>query len=386
MGRASTLFRMFIICSGLGHIRRGYESFFRGCFDALLADVKDIELYLFKGAGHGRWRERRLWNLPRNSRLARLLFYPFGRGGYFTEQLTFFFSLLPYLLFMRPKVIYVSDVVLANLLRIPQKFCRYNILFNNNGPTRPEFLHRWDHIHQVSPEQFDAAITVGVPIEKQTLLPSAVPIRERLKIIDEQEKVELRRKLDLPVDRMLIISVGAVNTSRKRMDYLIEEVAALSRPRPYLLILGAKEKESEKLILEGYRLLSGGFDARSVEKCRVVDYYQAADVFALASLDEGFGLVYVEALSHGLPCLVHDYPTTRYVLGEMGIYGDFKKAGALTKLITGLTPEDFTIDRAVARHSYAHKQYSWDLLKPAYIEMFKRCADSAEASALLNDE
>lgn len=214
----------------------------------------------------------------------------------------------------------------------------------------------------------------GVPMEKQTLLPSAVQIPPQLTPLDLTEKNKLRRGLKLPVGRTLLLSVGAINTSRKRMGYLIKEVASLSEPRPFLLILGAKENESDALLKMGHRLLPGGFEARSVEKSEVAAYYQSADVFALASMDEGFGLVYVEALSQGLPCLVHDYPTARFVLGDMGEYGCLSKQGELAKMISDIGPEDVTAEKTDSRHAYTYEKFSWDRLKPAYIDMFYRCA------------
>lgn len=372
------MIRVFIACSGLGNIRRGFESFFRSCYDALRKDVP-IDLYLFKGAGANHKQETRLFNIARNKKAAINLGRFVGRSGYFIEQFSFFVSLLPHLIIKRPDVVYVSDVVLANLLRISKRLCGYRVLYCNGGPTLPDLLHRWDHIHQVSPEYLDAAKKVGVSLKKQTLLPHAIPIPENPIFLTQRGKIELRQRLQLPVDRMLLLSVGAINTSRKRMDYLIKGVASLSEPkRPYLLVLGAKENESEGLIEMGKKLLPNGFDARTVEKDQVPQYYQAVDVFTLASMDEGFGLVYVEALAHGLPCLVHDYTTARFVLGDMGIYADLSKAGGLAELFTSLTPDDFSEENARARHKYAYDRFSWDMLKPEYIEMFRRCADNAE--------
>ena len=97
-----------------------------------------------------------------------------------------------------------------------------------------------------------------------------------------------------------------------------------------------------------------------------------ADIFVLASMDEGFGLVYVEALAHGLPCIAHDYPTSRFVLGKMGMFSDLSNEGSLTKLIHDLDPQHITEEKAIARHSYAYERFSWDRLRTNYVEMFKR--------------
>ena len=315
-----------------------------------------------------------LWNLSRNGRLAQTLGRPIGRSGYFVEQLTFLLSLLPHLVVERPDVVYVSDVVLANLLRVMARPLGYTVLFCNSGPVSPHLLHRWRHVHQTSSEHLDAAKEAGVPLERQTLLPLGVPIAKQLVRPTRAEQLRLRKVLRVPTDGTLMLSVGAINTTRKRMDYVIREVASLPEPRPYLLLLGAREAETDGLTRLGRSLLDGGFDARSVSKEEVNDYYRAADMFALASLDEGFGLVYAEALAHGLPCLVHDYPTARFVLSDMGIYGDLSKEGGLARMIAGLKPDDCGPDRAYARHASVYERFSWDRLRPRYVAMFLHCA------------
>jgi glycosyltransferase involved in cell wall biosynthesis len=159
------------------------------------------------------------------------------------------------------------------------------------------------------------------------------------------------------------------------MDYTIREIASLPNPRPYLILLGAMEEDSPEIIDEGYRLLSSsGFCARSVEKEEVYDYYRAADIFALASLDEGFGLVYVEAMAHGLPCIVHDYETSQHVVGGLGIYGDLTRKGEMANLIGAIEEHELSEAQAKRRHSSVYERLSWDRLSAEYVEMFERCA------------
>ncbi len=86
--------RLFVVCSGLGRVNRGYESFARECFDALV-DNPNLKVSLWKGGGCSKPKETVLWNLPRDSRIAKLLGKFTRRGSYFIEQLTFTLSLLP---------------------------------------------------------------------------------------------------------------------------------------------------------------------------------------------------------------------------------------------------------------------------------------------------
>lgn len=49
-------------------------------------------------------------------------------------------------------------------------------------------------------------------------------------------------------------------------------------------------------------------------------YYSQAQVYVLSSRWEGFGLVLVEAMAHGLPVISSDLPTSKEVMGDYGMY------------------------------------------------------------------
>ena len=53
--------KVFVICSGLGNIKRGYESFTQECFEALSQEPL-LDVTLFKGGGKSSEKEIALWN------------------------------------------------------------------------------------------------------------------------------------------------------------------------------------------------------------------------------------------------------------------------------------------------------------------------------------
>jgi glycosyltransferase involved in cell wall biosynthesis len=52
----------------------------------------------------------------------------------------------------------------------------------------------------------------------------------------------------------------------------------------------------------------------------VQSFYSNAQIYVLSSRWEGFGLVLVEAMAHGLPIISSDLPTSKEIMGDFGMY------------------------------------------------------------------
>src|SRR5437764_9168647 len=94
-GRAPT--RVLLVCSGLDHARRGFESFARECFDALREDP-GVHIELVKGSGPRGERERSIPSLRRDRMPARALARVLRVRPFRAEALAFALALQPLLL------------------------------------------------------------------------------------------------------------------------------------------------------------------------------------------------------------------------------------------------------------------------------------------------
>jgi len=82
-------------------------------------------------------------------------------------------------------------------------------------------------------------------------------------------------------------------------------------------------------------------------------YYSQAQVYVLSSRWEGFGLVLVEAMAHGLPVVSSDLPTSKEIMGDFGIYFKNGDVEALARQLLQATQTDWAKKsmeaRAIAR-------------------------------------
>jgi glycosyltransferase involved in cell wall biosynthesis len=381
-GAAAPVTRVLFSCTGVGILDRGVETFFREAFDGLHG-IEGIESMLLKGAGPVADGERVAWTLRRTGRVAPLVGRLTGRNGYVVEQWSSLASAAKAIRRFRPHVVFTSD---ANLGFLLHRFRRrigtpFRLLFSNGGPCHPPFV-RTDCVHQVAPHYLEEALAAGEPAGKHFLVPYGIGAPQAPPAFDAAARRAVRLRLGLPVDRPIVLSVGRISARHKRMDYTIREVASLAEPRPYLLLLGAMDSSSGEVLDLGRSLLGGhGFTAASVPYERVGDYYRAADCFALGSLREGFGRVYLESLMHGLPTIAHRHPVMEYVLGSVGTLADLSAPGGLARELPKALAGAGDAAAAHARWQSVRERFDWDVLRPRYREMFRACAAAAPNAA-----
>ena len=119
-------------------------------------------------------------------------------------------------------------------------------------------------------------------------------------IYKKGDKQEARKRLGLPLDKKLILFASQrVTNENKGMSYLMEACRLLTDiPQLGVVILGGHAEEVvTQLPLEAFPL---GYVN---DEQRIVDVYQASDVFVLPSLSENLPNTIMEAMACGVPCV-----------------------------------------------------------------------------------
>jgi 1,2-diacylglycerol 3-alpha-glucosyltransferase len=117
-----------------------------------------------------------------------------------------------------------------------------------------------------------------------------------------------------------------------------------------------------------------GFAARSVPYEEVAPYYRAADCVVLASLREGFGRVFLEALMHRLPVVAHEHPVMAYVLDGEGSLGNLERAGELARLLSSPASRPGSGDDRLRRWPHVKDRFGWEALTTGYVRMVRAAA------------
>jgi glycosyltransferase involved in cell wall biosynthesis len=116
-----------------------------------------------------------------------------------------------------------------------------------------------------------------------------------------------RDQLGLPRDVFLGVTVGRL-VKRKGIDRLLEALARSECSRVHLVVVGdGPEREPLQGLSDGLGLGNRVMFMGRVEEEEKWQILHCADAYLSATLHEGFGLVYLEAMAAGLPIVTADH-------------------------------------------------------------------------------
>ena len=183
-------------------------------------------------------------------------------------------------------------------------------------PVEKYYARKTDVLVTINSEDYDRA--VRKMHAKQVVRIPGVGLKPGKYRFASRSREEVREALDLPLDAILLISVGELNRN-KNHRVIIQAMARLPQLPLYYILCG-KGKEAEFLqelaqslhLSNRVRILGYRQD--------VCDLLHASDIFCFPSKREGLGMAALEAMEAGLPLVTSNIHGIRdYSLsGETG--------------------------------------------------------------------
>ncbi len=159
---------------------------------------------------------------------------------------------------------------------------------------------------------------------ESTIVTNGVRSERFARAISPARRAELRKRVGAD-DKFLFLAVGGIEP-RKGSRYLIDALAQLKRDRkdaPMLAVIGGhsfqdyreyREDVLNSLPSLGLELGKDVVLLGTVDDAEFPEWFHAADGFVFPSVNEGWGLVILEAASAGLPVVTSDIDVFREFL------------------------------------------------------------------------
>jgi D-inositol-3-phosphate glycosyltransferase len=216
------------------------------------------------------------------------------------------------------------------------------------------------------------------------------------------DRAAARRALDLPDRKPLMLFVGRIDPI-KGIDVLVDALCGLRREEwltapPQLVIAGGNPGEAGfDALLSRARsldLLDALIFVGSQPHNVLPDYYRAADVVAIPSFYESFGLVAVEAMACGTPVVASRAGGLAFTVedGKTGFLVPHSDPQALACRLGEILRDDALRDTLGARAAVTAERFAWPTVASRVVHIYDRlirgyrldlCADAPPIGAAL---
>ena len=361
------MFKHLIVCAGLDNVLRGYETHTRLLFTALRKE--NINIALIKRTGVSNVNEVSLNTPFRYSTLVKILSKTRGNNLYW-ESLIFALALILRVNLKVKTILVIEPVVAKVLYKYFVYVRRYQRLFSlkietprlvyTHGVSRePNIYNQFcDFIHEVSEINYSRLMMLNdkkPSILIPHFLPSEINLLGGLKIV---EKSNLK-----------ILYVGAWCNTTKNVMFMVEEIYR-SKHKWELSVLG---KISDHESYNKSKLVLGDRISNSiVENSKIGAIMAQHDLLVMPSLNEGFGIVILEAMKYRIPVVCHNNSHFRWVLNpNKDCFVNMTKEGALRYFLDHVYDDSWRSNQIKMNWITFNKRYTWNAVRKKYLSLLK---------------
>ncbi|HWR24888.1 MAG TPA: glycosyltransferase family 4 protein [Methanosarcina sp.] len=219
----------------------------------------------------------------------------------------------------------------------------------------------------------DAVIAVSSAVEKDSRIMTTRPVYRIFNGIDSEDSANIR--IPFETEGKTVIATVARMTRKKGVQNIVELAPSLVKKYENLLFLMIGDgplKSNLETTVEQAGLSKNFYFAGEVSRKEVLGYLEKADIFALPSIDEAFGISILEAISKKVPVIA---------MNHSGV-SDIIKNGVNGALADNLEEFSFYLESLIQspslRTSFAQKamqglaNYDWEQISEQTTQVYTR--------------
>lgn len=186
-------------------------------------------------------------------------------------------------------------------------------------------------------------------------------------------KQELRKHLGIPQDNLVFLYVGRINSVKQPFKLIKFFIELKQQIRDInLIIVGAGELSSD---LEKFAITYCGKNVKFlgfVPHKELPPIYAYSDFFILSSIYEGQPMALLEAMSSGLPPIVSNIPSLKYIVNESnaGLILEFRNIEESVKKTLQFVNEENLQNQSKRARNFIEENHNWKNVVAQYIELF----------------
>lgn len=243
------------------------------------------------------------------------------------------------------------------------------------------WLPQADRLVAITDSVAQEYIAIGASRDRIINIPNGVDLT---RFAGPFDRGRIRGEMGIAPETLLVLCVGR-NHPKKNFDLLLRAVARAA---------GAGTDIAVAFVGKGVTALQGIIDdatrrhvrlieppaaptdagsALALPSARLIDLYRAADVFALPSRVETFGIVLAEAMAAGLPVITTDAPGCRDVVraGRDGIVVPSGDEDAFLAALLDMAANPQLRHAFSAAAAARAADFSWDAIVDRYIALYR---------------
>lgn len=307
---------IFIVCTGLGKVRRGFETYIADLGNLLTTDISlNAKISVFSGAEYRfkKFQSKKVLSISRNSKFLQL-FFKDTHDLFAIEQFTFFISFIFKIIYSKPKIIYLGEYNLYCYLYKFRKIMglKYSLVLFTGGQAFPGlFNNSLDFVHHVTDVYYKGSLGNSIPKSRQFLVPHFLNIHSAINF-ELYDSIRLKAR-----NRTIVLAAGLIDLKVKRLHVLIECLEKI-KDKVFPIFLGEESPDSPFIRNQLISIFGiNNFLISKVDRQTLPTYYSIASVLTSFSLHESFGLVNLEAMYWGTPVVCHQYEEAKFVIGKI---------------------------------------------------------------------